>query len=44
MLLPFSELVWEAVIRLVSGADLDELKSSEISGPSAEIVLKFGKF
>ena len=30
--------------RLVSGVDLDDLKDSEISGPSAEIVLKFGKF
>lgn len=30
--------------RLVSGADLDDLKDSEISGPSAEIVFKFGKF
>lgn len=30
--------------RFVSGVDLDDLKDSEISGPSAEIVLKFGKF
>ena len=30
--------------RLISGTSLDELKDSDISGPSAEIVLKFGKF
>jgi hypothetical protein len=30
--------------RFISGADLDDLKDSEISGPSAEIVFKFGKF
>lgn len=30
--------------RLISGAELDDLKDSNISGPSAEIVLKFGKF
>ncbi len=30
--------------RLISGADLDDFKDSDISGPSAEIVLKFGKF
>jgi hypothetical protein len=30
--------------RYVSGADLDNLKDNEISGASAEIVLKFGKF
>lgn len=30
--------------RFVSGANLDELKDSKISGLSGEIVLKFGKF
>jgi hypothetical protein len=30
--------------RLISGASLDDIKDSDISGPSAEIVLKFGKF
>ncbi len=30
--------------RFVSGIDLDNLKNSEISGPSVELVLKFGKF
>lgn len=30
--------------RLISGADMDNLKDSEISGPSAEIIFKFGKF
>lgn len=30
--------------RLLTGANLDNLKSSDISGPSAEVVFKFGKF
>lgn len=30
--------------RLISGVSLDDMKDSDISGPSAEIVLKFGKF
>ena len=30
--------------RLISGADLDDLKDSDVSGPSAQVVLKFGKF
>ncbi len=33
-----------ASYRLVSGINLDNFKDSEISGPSAELVLKFGKF